>query len=120
MQRLQAVSAFPVNPQSVKKRPLPISPSALSPSNLPPLAQRKRTDIQIGENEVESPERESLRSRLDPDSFPPLNSPHSVQKVPPPAPLVFTPPKSLEGSEMPAKVAEEVSVEKVAAFEGSE
>ena len=120
VQRLQAVSASPVNPQSVKKRPLPISPSALSPSNLPPLAQRIRTDIQIGENEVESPERESLRSRLDPDSFPPLNSPHSVQKVPPPAPLVFTPPKSLEGSEMPAKVAEEVSVEKVAAFEGSE
>ena len=120
VQRLQAVSAFPVNPQSVKKRPLPISPSALSPSNLPPLAQRIRSDIQIGENEVESPERESLRSRLDPDSFPPLNSPHSVQKVPPPAPLVFTPPKSLEGSEMPAKVAEEVSVEKVAAFEGSE
>ena len=120
VQRLQAVSASPVNPQSVKKRPLPISPSALSPSNLPPLAQRIRSDIQIGENEVESPERESLRSRLDPDSFPPLNSPHIVQKVPPPAPLVFTPPKSLEGSEMPAKVAEEVSVEKVAAFEGSE
>ena len=116
VQRQQAASALP----SVKKRPLPISPSALSPSNLPPLAQRIRTDIQIGENEVESPERESLRSRLDPDSFPPLNSPHSVQKVPPPAPLVFTPPKSLEGSEMPAKVAEEVSVEKVAAFEGSE
>jgi hypothetical protein len=43
-----------------------------------------------------------------------------VQKVPPPAPLVFTPPKSHEGSEMPAKVVEEVSVEKVAAFEGSE
>ena len=120
VQRLQSVSASPVNPQSVKKRPLPISPSALSPSNLPPLAQRIRTDIQIGENEVESPERESLRSRLDPDSFPPLNSPHSVQKVPPPAPLVFTPPKSHEGSEMPAKVVEEVSVEKVAAFEGSE
>ena len=43
-----------------------------------------------------------------------------MQKVQPPAPLVFTPPKSHEESEMPANAAEEVSVEKVAAFEGSE
>ena len=38
VQRLQAVSASPVNPQSAKKRPLPDSPSTLSPSNLLPLA----------------------------------------------------------------------------------
>ena len=55
VQRLQAVSASPVNHTSAKKRPLPDSPSALSSSNLLPLAQRIRTDIQIGESEVESP-----------------------------------------------------------------
>ena len=124
VQRQQTVPVLPVTTQSAKKRTLD-SPGASSPSNLLPLAQRIRKDIQVGdfqisEGEVESPERESLRSRLDPDSFPPLNSPHSVQKVPPPAPLVFTPPKSHEGSEMPAEVAEEVFDEKVAAFEGSE
>ena len=124
VQRQQTVPVLPVTTQSAKKRTLD-SPGASSPSNLPPLAQRIRKDIQVGdfqisEGEVESPERESLRSRLDPDSFPPLNSPHCVQKVPPPAPLVFTPPKSHEGSEMPAEVAEEVFDEKVAAFEGSE
>ena len=43
VQRQQAVSASPV----AKKRPLPDSPSALSPSNLPPLSQRIRKDIQI-------------------------------------------------------------------------
>ena len=37
-------------------------PSALSSSNLLPLAQRIRTDIQVGESEVESPEKETLRS----------------------------------------------------------
>ena len=62
---------------------------------------------------MESPERETLRSRLDPESFPPLNSPHCVQGVPPPAPLVFTPPKSNEESEIPANTAEEVSGKKV-------
>ena len=120
VRRLQAASASPVSTPSSNKRPFPDSPNTPSPSNPPPLAQRIRSDFQISEGEVESPERESLRSRFDPDSFPPLNSPHSVQKVPPPAPLFFTPPKPHEGSEMPAKVAEEVSVEKVAAFEGSE
>ena len=120
VRRLQAASASPVSTPSSNKRPFPDSPNTPSPLNPPPLAQRIRSDFQISEGEVESPERESLRSRLDPDSFPPLNSPHSVQKVPPPAPLFFTPPKPYEGSEMPAKVAEEVSVEKVAAFEGSE
>ena len=58
VQRQQAVSASPVT----KKRPLPDSPSALSPSNLPPLSQRIRKDIQIGESEAESPEKEVLRS----------------------------------------------------------
>ena len=60
VQRLQAASASPVDPHSAKKRPLSDSPSALSPSNLLPLAQRIRTDIQIGESENESPEK--LRS----------------------------------------------------------
>ena len=90
VQRLQAVSASPVNPQSVKKRPLPVSPSALSPSNLPPLAQRIRTDIQIGESEVESPEKEELRSSPCPESSPSPISP-CVKDFPSPAPLVLTP-----------------------------
>ena len=51
VQRLQAVS---VSTQNAKKR----SATLLSPSNLSPLAQRIRSDIGIGENEVESPEKE--------------------------------------------------------------
>ena len=62
VQRLQAASALPMSTQSAKKRTLPDSPSALSSSNLLPLAQRIRTDIQVGESEVESPEKETLRS----------------------------------------------------------
>ena len=66
-QRQQAVSASPVSiTQSVKKRPLPNSPSALSPSSLPPLSQRIMKDIQIGESEVASPEKEVLRTRSPP------------------------------------------------------
>ena len=113
VQQLQGASALPVSNQSANKRPFPESPNAPSPSHLPPLAQRIRSDFQIGEGEMESPERETLRSWLDPESFPPLNSPHCVQGVPPPAPLVFTPPKSHEGSEIPANAAEEVSAKKV-------
>ena len=120
VQQLQGAAASPVSPQNANKRPFPDSPNAPSPSHLPPLAQRIRSDFQIGEREVESPERELLRSQLDPESFPPLNSPHcDVQGVPPPAPLVFTPQKPHERSEMPANTAEEVSAEKVAALEGS-
>ena len=118
VQQLHGAAASPVSTQSANKRPFPDSPNAPSPSHLPPLAQRIRSDFQIGEGEVESPERELLRSQPDPESFPPLNSPHCVQGVPPPAPLVFTPQKSHERSEMPANTAEEVSAEKVAAFEG--
>ena len=44
-QRLHADTAFPVSIQSVIKRPLPASPSAPSPSSLPPLAERIRRDI---------------------------------------------------------------------------
>ena len=101
VQKLQAASASSVRTPSANKRPLPDSPNTPSPSHPPPLAQRICSDFQIGEGEVESLEREALRSKLDPESFPPLNSPHCVQKVPPPAPLVFTPPKSHEGSEVP-------------------
>ena len=61
---------------------------------------------------MESPERETLRTSG-------VNSPHCVHGVPLPAPLVFTPPRSHEGSEMPANAAEEVSAKNVAAFEDS-
>ena len=65
VQRLQAVSALPKSLQNSKKRPYPDSPSAPSPSNLSPLAQRIRSDIQVGESEeVESPEKEILRRLL--------------------------------------------------------
>ena len=59
VQRLQAV---PVGAQSSKKRPSPGSPSVPSPSNLPPLAQRIRLDIQVCDSKVDSPEKEVLRS----------------------------------------------------------
>ena len=90
VQRLQDASASPLSTQSAKKRPLPDSPSTLSPSNLLPLAQRIRTDIQVGESEVETPEKEVLRSSPCPESSPSPISP-CVKRFPSPAPLVFTP-----------------------------
>ena len=62
VQQLQAASALPVSIQSANKRPFPDSPNTPSPSHAPPLAQRIRSDIQVGESEVESPEKEILRS----------------------------------------------------------
>ena len=88
VQRQQAVSASPANPQSTKKRTFSDSPSALSPPNLPPLAQRIRSDIQIGE---ESPERELLRTQPSPLKSPSPSSPRA-KGFPPPAPLAFSPP----------------------------
>ena len=68
-QRLQA--ALQVNTQTD-------STTALSP-----LAQRIRSDIKIRESEIESPEKEILRS------------------FPSPAPLIFTPPRNQKRSEIP-------------------
>ena len=98
VQRLQADSASPVNTQSTRKRSYSESdsPSAQSPSNFPLLAQRIRSDLQIGE---ESPERELLRTT--PLKFSSPSSPR-VKGFPPPAPLAFTPPKIQEGCETPA------------------
>ena len=109
VQRLQADSASPVNTQSTRKRS--DSPNAHSPSNFPPLAQRIRSDLQIGE---ESPEREQLRTQPTPLKFPSPSSPR-VKGFPPPAPLVFTPPKIQEGFETPVAQSGEnvVVVEKV-------
>ena len=87
VQRLQAVSASSVSIQSVRKRPLPDSPSAPLPS---PLAQRIRSDIQVGECEVVSPEKEILRSSPLPEN-PTSPIPLCAKSIPPPAPLVFTP-----------------------------
>ena len=61
--------------------------SALSPSNIPPLAQKIRSDLQISE---ESPERELLRTQPTPMKSPSLSSPRGF---PPPSPLSFTPTK---------------------------
>jgi len=83
VQRLQAVSALPLDTQSARKRPYSNSPSAPSP-----LAQRIRADIYVEESEVESPEKEILRSC--PENSPTPISP-CTRGFPLPAPLVFTP-----------------------------
>ena len=90
VQRLQAAPVFQEHPLSERKRPLPTSPSDPSPSNLPPLSQRIRRDIQIGESEIESPEREVLRSFSFSENSPAPASP-CLRDVPSPASLVFTP-----------------------------
>ena len=84
-----------VSTQNAKKR----SATLLSPSNLAPLAQRIRSDIGIAECEVESPDRELLRSQLCPENTPPPCSP-CVKGFPLPAPLVFTPCKIQEVAEI--------------------
>ena len=89
VQRLKAGSVFPVSTPSGNKRPFPDS-SSPSPSNLPPLPQRIRKDIQIDESEVEYPEKEILRSAPILENSPSLISPCSTGH-PSPAQLVFTP-----------------------------
>ena len=88
VQRLQAASALPSTPSGYK-RPFSDS-SSPSPSNLPPLPQRIRKDIQIDESEVESPEKEILRSAPIFENSPSLFSPCSTGH-PSPAQLEFTP-----------------------------
>ena len=86
IQRLQADSASPATPTTRKRSYSESdSPSALSPSNFPPLAQKIRSDLQISE---ESPERELLRTQPTLMKSP---SPCSPRSFPPPSPLAFTP-----------------------------
>ena len=101
VQRLQVDPTSHVSMSSVRKEVLSSSPS--SPSNHSPLAQRIRTDLQIGESEVESPERELLRSQPAPKNSSCI-SPPSVKGFPPPTPLLFTPSKNQDGTETPAIV----------------
>ena len=116
VQQLQAVSALPVNTPSAKKRPFSDSPSTLSPSNPPPLAQRIRSDLKIGE---ESPEREFLRNEPSP-VMSPLSSPY-VNGLPLPAPLAFTPtpssPVNVKSFPPPALLAFTPSKDESQAFE---
>ena len=106
IQRQQTVPVLPVTTQSAKKRTLD-SPGAYSPSNLPPLAQRIRKDIQVGEDEVETPECEVLRSSPLPENFASTFSP-CVKSIPSPAPLIFTPKESsLNCSNCDAKMTPE-------------
>ena len=112
VQRLQADSTSPANTQSTRKRSYSESdsPNDLSPSKFPPLAQRIRSDLQIGE---ESPEKELLRTQPSPLKSSSPSSPR-VMGFPPPAPLAFTPPKIQEGFEIPvAQSVEGVEGEKV-------
>ena len=90
VQRLQAGPALQVNAQTAKKRPLD---STTSLSNISPLAQRIRADFKIGESEIESPEKEVLRSQPSPEKALSPTSPSGVKGFPPPAPLAFTPAK---------------------------
>ena len=99
VQRLQADPALQVDTQTVKKRPLD---STTSPSNISPLAQRLRSDFKIGDSEIESPEKELLRSQPSPEKPPSPISPSSAKGFPPPAPLAFTPAKLKEDVEEPA------------------
>ena len=101
--RLQAERPLPVNNPSSGKRTLSSSPSAPSPTNCSPLAQRMRSDFQINENEVESPEKEALRSQSSPESSLSPLSPQSVKSFPSPAPLIFTPTKINEEAETPVE-----------------
>ena len=88
IQRLQADSASPATPTTRKRSYSESdSPSALSPSNFPTLAQKIRSDLQISE---ESPERELLRTQPTLMKSP---SPSSPRSFPPPSPLAFTPTK---------------------------
>ena len=98
VQGLQADPALQVNNKNAKKRPLD-STTALSPSNISPLAQRIRADFQIGETEGESPDKELLRSSPCPEHSPPPTSP-CMKGFPPPAPLIFTPAKTHEKAEV--------------------
>ena len=59
-------------------------------ATLPWIALRIRQDIQIGESEAESPEKEVLRSPPCLENSPALFSP-CMKGIPSPAPLVFTP-----------------------------
>ena len=88
IKRPQADSASPAAPTTRKRSYSESdSPSALSPSNFPTLAQKIRSDLQISE---ESPERELLRTQPTPMKSPFLSSPRGF---PPPSPLSFTPTK---------------------------
>ena len=106
MQQLTGPGCLPPNLAGVQQlRTLPDSPSVQSP-----LAQRIREDIQISENEVDSPERESLRSQTFPEKSPHPSLPY-VRGFPPPAPLVFTPSQIKAVEEVES--VENVEVEKV-------
>ena len=95
----QAASACVQRLQTAKKRALD---STTSPSKTSPLAQRLRSDFKIGDSEIESPERELLRSRPSPEKPPSPVSPSCVKSFPPPAPLALTPAKLQEYVEEPA------------------
>ena len=66
------------------------------------MAQRIRADFKIGESEIESPEKELLRSQPSPEKAPSPISPSSAKGFPPPAPLAFTPAKLQEDIVDPA------------------
>ena len=83
-------------------------PELSSFSSSPLLARRIRSDLQIGE--VESPERELLRTQSSPEKSPYPSSPLNVKSLPSPAPLVFTPLKTKDQSDI-LEIAEAVEVD---------
>jgi len=99
VQRLQADSVLLVKTPSRRERSYSESdsPNAHSPSNFHPLAQRIRSDLQIGE---EFPERERLRIQLTSVKSP---FPSPTRGFPSPATLAFTPLKIQEKFETPVE-----------------
>ena len=106
VQSLQAGPALQVNAQTAKKRSLD---STTSLSNISPLAQRIRADFKIAEREIESPEKELLRSQSSPEKAPSPISPSGAKDFPPQAPLAFTSAKFQENIVNPAFGSREYS-----------
>ena len=109
VQHLHAESTLPGDTSSARKR------TVLSPSNCSPLAQRIRLDLQLGSSEVDSPEKEALRSCFSPENSLSPISPPNVRGLPLPAPLAFTPSKTKD--EIETYVSESGALEVVNAVE---
>ena len=91
VQRLQVpLSPQTSSPESAFPLQVALSPQTSSPGPTSPLAKRIREDIHVFESEVESPEKEVLRSPFFPENSPAPLSP-CLKSIPSPKHLVFTP-----------------------------
>ncbi len=91
VQRLQVpLSPQTSSPESAFPLQVALSPQTSSRGPTSPLAKRIREDIHVFESEVESPEKEVLRSPFFPENSPAPLSP-CLKSIPSPKHLVFTP-----------------------------